>query len=85
MTEVSVRKNRQGEVVMTVRVTGAAEVYRYAYYMAHGPVDHLTRALAVFRYLRRQWGIERFKEHDRRVTAGKVCERGWQHDLGRNR
>jgi hypothetical protein len=83
MTEVTVRQNKHGEAVMTIRVTGGTEIFRFAYYMAHGPVDHLSHALPVFRYLRRRWGIDRFKEHDRRLTGGKVVERGWQSDLRR--
>lgn len=83
MIEVSVRQNRNGEPVMTIRVTGGAEIFRFAYYMAHGPVEHLTYALPVFRYLRRRWGIARFREHDRLITGGKVVERGWQSDRRR--
>jgi hypothetical protein len=83
VTEVTVRQNKDGEAVMTIRVTGSTEIFRFAYYMAHGPVDHLTHALPVFRYLRRRWGFEQFKEHDRRLTGGKVVERGWQRDLRR--
>jgi hypothetical protein len=77
MTEVTLRQNKHGEPVMTIRVTGN-EIFRFAYYMAHGPVDHLTIAMKVFRYLRRRWGVAQFKEHDRRLTGGKVVERGWQ-------
>lgn len=85
MTELSIRQNGDGEVVLTVRVIGANEAFRFAYYMAHGPVDHLTHAMKAFRYLRRRWGIRQFKEHDRYITGGKVVERGWQRELGRDR
>jgi hypothetical protein len=78
MTEVTIRQNQHGEPVMTIRVTGAGEIFRFAYYMAHGPVDHLTHALRAFRYLRRHWGKQAFAEHDKRITGGKVVERGWQ-------
>jgi hypothetical protein len=83
VTEVNIRQNRDGEVVLTVRVTGANEAFRFAYYMAHGPVEHLAYAMQVFRYLRRRWGIRQFKEHDQRITGGKVVEHGWQRDLRR--
>lgn len=82
MTEVTICQNKHGEPVMTIRVTGT-EIFRFAYYMAHGPVDHLTYAMKAFRYLRRRWGIAQFKEHDRRITGGKVVECGWQRDLRR--
>jgi hypothetical protein len=80
VTEVTIRPNRHGEPVMTIRVTGDGEIFRFAFYMAHGPVEHLTHAQRAFRYLRRRWGIARFKEHDRRITGGKVIEHGWQVD-----
>lgn len=84
MTEVSIRANKHGEPVMTIRVTGAAEIFRHAYYMAHGPVEHLGIAMRVFRYLRRRWGITEFKAHDQRITGGTVVGRGWQADRGRD-
>lgn len=80
MTEVTVRENRQGEAVLNVRVTGDGEIFRYAFYMAHGPVEHLAEAQRVFRYLRRRWGVQKFREHDRRITGGKVTRCGWQRD-----
>lgn len=80
MTEVTIRQNKHGEPVMTIRVTGAAEIFRHAYYMAHGPVEHLSFAMRAFRYLRRRWGIAKFRKHDQRITGGKVVERGWQVD-----
>ncbi len=84
MTEMSLRQNRHGEAVLTIRVTGEAEIFRHAYYLAHGPVEHLGLAMRVFRYLRRRWGIARFIDHDHRITGGKVVERGWQADRGRD-
>lgn len=78
MTEVTIRPNKHGEPVMTIRVTGEAEIFRHAFYMAHGPVEHLSYAMRAFRYLARRWGKQRFAEHDRRITGGKVVERGWQ-------
>jgi hypothetical protein len=84
MTEMSLRQNKHGEPVLTIRVTGDAEIFRHAFYMAHGPVEHLGLAMRVFRYLRRRWGISRFKEHDQRITGGKVVERGWHADRGRD-
>lgn len=84
MTEVSIRLNKHGEPVMTIRVTGDAEIFRHAYYLAHGPVEHLSYAMRAFRYLRRRWGLKRFTEHDRRITGGKVVEFGWQAERGRD-
>jgi hypothetical protein len=79
VTEMFIHQNKHGEPVMTVRVTGS-EIFRFAYYMAHGPVDHLPYAMKAFRYLRRRWGIAEFKKYDRQLTGGKVVERGWQRD-----
>ncbi len=84
MTEVSIRQNKHGEPVMTIRVTGGSEIYRHAFYMAHGPVEHLSIAMRVFRYLRRRWGIAQFREHDQRISGGLVVKRGWQSDRGRD-
>lgn len=83
MTEVTIKQNRHGEPVMTIRVTGGGEIFRHAFYMAHGPVEHLSYAMRAFRYLRRRWGAGPFREHDKRITGGKVCERGWQMGQGR--
>jgi hypothetical protein len=82
VTEVTIHENQHGEPVMTIRVYGS-EIFRFAYYMAHGPVENLTHAMKAFRYLRRRWGIQQFKAHDQRITGGKVVERGWQRDLRR--
>lgn len=83
MVEVSMRQNQHGEPVMTIRVTGN-EIFRFAYYMAHGPVDYIGYSMQAFRYLRRRWGSKAFREHDRRLTGGKVVERGWQTDPRRD-
>lgn len=66
--------------VLTLKVTGDPEMFRYAYYLAHGPVDTLHLARKVFRYLHRRWGHDRFVEHDRRITGGKVVGYGWHKD-----
>lgn len=77
MTEVVIKENRDGEVIMTIRVTSEAEAFRFAYYMAHGPLDYMPGALRVFRYLNRRWGYPKLKEHDLRITGGTVVKRGW--------
>jgi hypothetical protein len=82
--EQHIRQNAAGEPVLTIRVTGDNAIFRFAYYMAHGPVDHLSYALGTFRYLRRRWGSKAFKQADRRITGGKVVERGWQSDRRRD-
>jgi len=81
---MSLRQNKHGEPVLTMRVTGDAEIFRYAYYLAHGPVEHLGLAMRVFRYLRRRWGIAAFIRHDKGITGGKVVQYGWQVDRGRD-
>lgn len=82
MIDVYIHQNKHGEPVMTIKVTGT-EIFRFAYYMAHGPVDYIGHSMKAFRYLRRRWGSKNFREHDRRLTGGKVVERGWQRDLRR--
>lgn len=84
MIEVSIRQNQHGEPVMTIRVTGGNEIFRFAYYMAQGPVDHLSHAMRAFRYLRRRWGSKPFKAHDRAITGGKVVGWGYHLDSGRD-
>lgn len=84
MIEQSIRQNKHGEPVLTIRVTGGNEIFRFAYYIAHGPVDHLSYAMAAFRYLRRRWGSKTFKEHDNQITGGKVVKYGYHRDEGRD-
>jgi len=82
--EQTIRQNKHGEPVMTIRVTGDNEIFRFAYYMGHGPVENLSHAQAAFRYLRRRWGFDRFKRHDAALTGGKVVQYWWQVDRVRD-
>ena len=77
---VSIRKNADGEPVLTIKVSGSGEIFRFAYYLAQGPVDHLTHAMRTFRYLRKLWGADQFKKHDQMVTSGRVVQMGWQRE-----
>lgn len=83
MIEQSIRQNQHGEPVMTIRITGGNEIFRFAYYMAQGPVDHLAYAMRAFRYLRRRWGSKPFKAHDNAITGGKVVKYGYHLDRER--
>jgi hypothetical protein len=84
VTELSIRQNQHGEPVMTIRVTGGSEIFRFAYYMAQGPVDHLSYAARAFRYLRRRWGSQVFKTHDKAITGGSVVKYGYHLDRRRD-
>lgn len=81
--EMIIRPNGQGVPVMTIKVEGENEIFRYAFYLAHGPVEHMDPAKRAFRYLRRRWGKEAFRQHDKRITGGKVVAYGWQVDANR--
>ena len=81
--DMTIRPNGDGEPVMTIKITGADEIFRQAFYMAHGPVDHMAPAMRAFRFLRLRWGKKRFAEHDRMLTGGKVVAYGWQVDAKR--
>jgi hypothetical protein len=82
--EQSIRANQHGEPVMTIRITGGNEIFRFAFYMAQGPVDHLSYAMRAFRYLRRRWGSAVFKRHDNVITGGRVVKWGYHLDSGRD-
>jgi hypothetical protein len=83
--DMIIRPNGAGEPVMTIKITGENEIFRYAFYMAHGPVDHMGHAKRAFRFLRKRWGKAAFKEHDKAITGGKVVAYGWQVDAARDR
>ena len=80
MIEHSIRKNGQGEPVWTIRITGDTDIYRYAYHLVQGQVELVGVASRAFRYLRRQWGVRRFKEIDERMSGGRVVKWGYHLD-----
>jgi hypothetical protein len=80
----SIRKNQHGEPVLTIRITGGNEIFRFAFHLAHGQVEFLAIGSHAFRYLRKRWGSANFREHDRRMTSGKVVQYGYQVDRGRD-
>lgn len=80
MIEHWIRKNQHGEPVLTVKVTGDGEIFRFAYHLAQGQIEFGAVGRSAFRYLRRQWGIGRFKDHDQRMTGGRVVKWGYQQD-----
>jgi hypothetical protein len=78
--EHSIRKNKNGESVLTIRVTGGNEIFRFAYHLAQGQIEFGAVGRAAFRYLRRQWGIAQFKATDQVMTGGRVVKWGYQRD-----
>lgn len=84
MIKHTIRKNQHGEPVLTIKVTGHGEIFRFAFHLAQGQVEFGAIGRAAFRYLRRQWGIDRFKDHDRRMTGGRVVNWGYHRDEGRD-
>lgn len=83
--DMIIRPNGKGVNVMTIKITGDTEIFRYAFYLAHGPVEHMDPAKRAFRFLRRKWGKKAFADHDKAVTGGKVVAYGWQVDAARDR
>lgn len=83
MPDISLGQNQHGEPVLTIKVTGGSEIFRFAWYMGHGPTDYLNDTQRVFRYLRRRWGGKAFRQHDRMITGGRVVQYGWQTDRKR--
>lgn len=80
MIEHTIRKNRNGEPVLTIRVTGGNEIFRFAFHLIRGQVEFLAIGCAAFRYLRRQWGVNGFKAHDQSMTGGAIVRYGYQLD-----
>lgn len=80
MIEHYIRRNRNGEAVWTIRITGANEIFRFAFHMIHGQVEFGEMGGHAFRYLRRKWGIDQLKKHDELMTDGTVVRHGWHSD-----
>jgi hypothetical protein len=80
----SIRRNKDGEAVWTIRITGGWEIFRFAYHMVHGQVEFCEMGCQAFRYLRRKWGLKAFKAFDQRMTSGKVVEYGYHRDRVRD-
>lgn len=82
---LTISRNKHGQPRVTLVVEGDHEIFRWAYYHGHGPVEHVPEAMRIFRYLRRKWGTKLFIEHDQRVTGGHVVRLGWhlkeKHDV----
>lgn len=74
---LTISRNKYGQPRVTLVVEGDHEIFRWAYYHAHGPVEHVPEAQRIFRYLRRKWGTQLFTEHDQRITGGTVVKYGW--------
>lgn len=74
---LTISRTGNDEPRVTLVIEGDAELFRWAYYHGHGPVEHVPEAQRIFRYLRRRWGTKRFVEHDQRITGGHVVRLGW--------
>lgn len=81
MIEHFIRKNKHGEPVWTIRITGGGEIFRFAFHLAQGQIEFLRIAMGAFRYLRRQWGVRVFKDHDQQMTGGRVVKWGYHLDV----
>ncbi len=84
MIDHSIRKNQRGEPVLTIRVTGGGEIFRFAFHLAQGQIEFGAVGRAAFRYLRRQWGVRVFKQHDQQMTGGRVVKWGYHQDEERD-
>jgi hypothetical protein len=80
----SLRQNGNGEPVWTIRITGGHDIFRFAFHSIHGQVEFCEMGTGAFRYLRRRWGVKRFKLWDQRMTSGKVVEGGYHRDRVRD-
>lgn len=82
--KLTISSNGAGEPRVTLVVEGDYEVFWQAYYLACGPVENIALAQRIFRYLHRRWGHQRFVEHDKRVTDGKVIQYGLHRKVVRD-
>ena len=76
MPSVTLSTNGDGQPRLAIVVEGDGNVYAYAWRLANS--GDLPLAKRVFKYLKRRWGAEIFREHDRRYTGGKVTEFKWE-------
>lgn len=83
MITSSIRKNKHGEPVWTIRVTGTWEIFRFAYHLVQGQVEFMRMGDRAFRYLRRRMGRASFVEHDVRMTGGRIEKVGYGKGSGR--
>lgn len=77
MIQSYIRRNGRGEMVWTVKVTGAHNMWRVAYHLARAQCDILPHGRRVFAYLHRTLGRERFDYMDKALENGAVRRHGW--------
>jgi len=79
-----VRRNRDGEPVWTIRITGVHDIFRFAFHSVQGQVEFGRMASQTFRYLRRFMGHAQFVAYDERMTGGRIEKWGYGKGSGRD-
>lgn len=67
-------RDKNGELVLTIRISGIHDIYRFAAMMRHGQTDFARAGVRTFRSLREAMGRTRYKGlddffHGRRPTV----------------
>ncbi|MBS3928022.1 MAG: hypothetical protein KGZ65_06120 [Sphingomonadales bacterium] len=62
MIEKRVTQNEFGEPVLTIKIVGVTDVYRFARLMEHGQVEFCHKGRLTLRSLAKQIGRKNFKE-----------------------
>jgi len=72
-----IRRNKGGDPVLTITVTGVFDVYRLGEVFTRQQTDFAPIAERAMRYLWRRLGRDRFVAFDLSMNGGKVYRGGW--------
>ncbi|WP_406083077.1 hypothetical protein OHA01_26215 [Micromonospora zamorensis] len=76
MIRSHIRRDAHGDPVLTIRVTGAHDMYRVAEHLATAQSDIQPHGRRVFPYLWKFLGGSRFTAFDKSMNNGWAVERG---------
>lgn len=65
-----------GEPVLTIRVSGVTDIYRFALVLCRAQVEFADVGRAALRHIARRLGRERFTELDHAMSSGESARHG---------
>lgn len=75
--ESRIRRDKGGDPVLVITVTGVADVYRIGEVFTRQQTDFVSIAQRVMRYLYRQLGRSRFTALDESMNSGMMLKGKW--------
>lgn len=71
-TEYKRSRNKHGDPVLTITVTGFHDIFRLSFAMLHAQVEFSEAARKSFQWMRRSLGASRCDAFDQSMTGGKT-------------